>query len=449
MNVLGISAFYHDSAAALVHDGQVVAAAQEERFTRIKHDDGLPVNAIRYCLEEGGVGPDGIDARRLLRQAAHAPSSACCGPTCASGPRASRSFHQAMPLWLRKKLWIPYLIERGLRDLGYRDARPTSTSPSTTRATRPAPSSPRRSSRRPCSPSTAWASGPPAASASARATASRSSASCCFPHSLGLLYSAFTYYCGFRVNSGEYKLMGLAPYGEPRYADRILDHLIDLREDGSFGMNMRYFGFLGGADDDQRAASTSCSAGPRASRSRELTRREMDLAASIQEVTEEIVLRMARHAASTTGQRERVPRRRRGAQLRGQRPPAARGAVRAHLGAAGRRATPAARSAPPCTAGTRSRGNPREPGGRRRDAAAPTSARPTPTRRSAATSRREGYPCGADRDERGAGPGASPSWWPTARSSACSPGRMEFGPRALGHRSIIGDARSPDDAVDR
>ena len=126
-----------------------------------------------------------------------------------------------------------------------------------------------------------------------------------FPHSLGLLYSAFTYYCGFRVNSGEYKLMGLAPYGEPRYADRILDELIDLREDGSFRLDMRYFGFLGGTDDDQPRFD-GCSAARRARPRAAITRREMDLARSIQAVTEEVVLRMARHAAATTGSATRA-----------------------------------------------------------------------------------------------------------------------------------------------
>ena len=187
-----------------------------------KHDDGLPDQRDPLLPRGGRRGPERHRRRRLLRQAAHARSCACCAPTCAWARAGFGSFQPGHAAVAAREALDPLPDRARAARPRLPDARPTSTSPSTTRATRPAPSSPRRSSRPRSSPSTAWASGPRAASASARATASRSSASCCFPNSIGLLYSAFTYYCGFRVNSGEYKLMGLAPYGEPRYVDRIL-----------------------------------------------------------------------------------------------------------------------------------------------------------------------------------------------------------------------------------
>jgi carbamoyltransferase len=301
VNVLGISAFYHDSAAALVQDGRLVAAAQEERFTRIKHDEAFPVNAIRYCLRAGGVAPDGVDAVvyydkpittfvRLLRTYLRV------------GPRGFASFQQSMPLWLRKKLWIPYLIERGLLDLGYE--RPKSllfTEHHESHAASAFFPSPFESAAVLTFDGVGeWATSSIGVGEGNRVTLERQ---LFFPNSIGLLYSAFTYHCGFRVNSGEYKLMGLAPYGEPRYADRILDELVDLREDGSFRMNMRYFGYLSGLKMTNSRFDQLFD-GPAREPESEITKREMDLASSIQEVTEEIVLRIARHAASLTGQRD-------------------------------------------------------------------------------------------------------------------------------------------------
>ena len=301
MNVLGISAFYHDSAAALVQDGRLVAAAQEERFTRVKHDDAFPVNAIRYCLRAGGVAPDGVDAVvyydkplttfvRLLRTYLRV------------GPAGFASFQQAMPLWLRKKLWIPYLIERGLLELGYE--RPKSllfTEHHESHAASAFFPSPFESAAVLTFDGVGeWATSSIGVGEGNRVTLERQ---LFFPNSIGLLYSAFTYHCGFRVNSGEYKLMGLAPYGEPRYAERILDELVDLREDGSFRMNMRYFGFLSGLKMTNSRFDRLFD-GPAREPESEITKREMDLASSIQEVTEEIVLRIARHAASITGQRD-------------------------------------------------------------------------------------------------------------------------------------------------
>jgi len=300
MNILGISAFYHDSAAALVRDGAILAAAQEERFTRIKHDDRLPVNAIRYCLRAGQVGPGELDAvvyydkpittfMRLLKTYLRV------------GPAGFRSFQQAMPLWARQKLWIPLEIERGLKRIGHPMA------PALYFAEHH--ESHAASAFYP-SPFTSaavltfdgvgeWATSTIGVGEGNRITLDRQLR---FPHSIGLLYSAFTYFCGFRVNSGEYKLMGLAPYGEPRYAERIFDELIDLREDGSFEMNMRYFGFLSGLTMTNENFDRLFDGPPRRPES-EITRREMDLARSIQAVTEEVVLRMARCAAAITGQR--------------------------------------------------------------------------------------------------------------------------------------------------
>jgi carbamoyltransferase len=300
VNVLGISAFYHDSAAALVRDGELVAAAQEERFTRKKHDDAFPLNAIRYCLGAGGVGRAGIDAVvyydkplttfvRLLRTYLRV------------GPAGFNSFRQSMPLWLRKKLWIPYLIEKGLLELGY--ARPGAlyfTEHHESHAASAFFPSPFESAAVLTFDGVGeWATSSIGVGEGNRVTLQ---SQLFFPNSIGLLYSAFTYHCGFRVNSGEYKLMGLAPYGEPRYANRILDELLDLREDGSFSMDMRYFGFLGGLKMTN-ARFDALFDGPARKPESDITRREMDLARSIQEVTEEIVLRMARHAATTTGQR--------------------------------------------------------------------------------------------------------------------------------------------------
>ncbi len=300
MNILGISAFYHDSAAALVRDGELVAAVQEERFTRRKHDERFPINAIRYCLQAGDVrdGPDAVvyydkpltTFVRLLRTYLQV------------GPAGFRSFREAMPLWMNRKLWIPYLIERGLGELGYRMPRDLYlTEHHESHAASAFFPSPFASAAVLTFDGVGeWATSSIGVGEGNRIRIDRQML---FPHSLGLLYSAFTSYCGFRVNSGEYKLMGLAPYGEPRYVDHILDELMDLREDGSFRMNMRYFGYVGGMTMTNRRFDGLFGGPPRLPES-EITRREMDLARSIQVVTEEIVLRMARHAAATTGQRD-------------------------------------------------------------------------------------------------------------------------------------------------
>jgi carbamoyltransferase len=301
MNILGISAFYHDAAAALVCDGKLTAAAQEERFTRRKHDERFPLNAIHYCLQSAGVGPDGIDAVvyydkpittfvRLLRTYLRV------------GPSGFSSFRQAIPLWMGQKLWIPYLIEKGLGEIGYRmppDLYFTEHHESHA-ASAFFPSPFESAAVLTFDGVGEWATSSIGVGEGNRITIQRQ---LFFPDSIGLLYSAFTSFCGFRVNSGEYKLMGLAPYGEPRFVGRILRNLVDLQEDGSFRMNMRYFNYLGGLTMTNRRFERLFG-GPAREPESEITRREMDLARSIQVVTEEIVLRMARHAAATTGQRD-------------------------------------------------------------------------------------------------------------------------------------------------
>jgi carbamoyltransferase len=301
VNVLGISAFYHDSAAALVRDGTLMAAAQEERFSRVKHDDRFPINAIRYCLDAGAVGPGGIDAvvyydkpittfARLLKT------------YLGVGPAGFGSFRQAIPLWMGQKLWIPYLIERGLDRLGYEMPGDLYFAEHhQSHAASAFFASPFQSAAVMTFDGVGeWATSSIGVGDGNRIELQRQ---LLFPHSLGLLYSAFTYHCGFRVNSGEYKLMGLAPYGEPRYANLILDELLDLREDGSFRLNMRHFGFLGGLKMTNRSFEALFD-GPAREPESDITRREMDLARSVQEVTEEVVLRIARHTAATTGQRD-------------------------------------------------------------------------------------------------------------------------------------------------
>ena len=276
-----------------------MAAAQEERFTRKKHDPSFPSNAVAYCLQHGQVDKRGIDAvvfyekplttfSRLLRSYLRA------------GPLGFRSFSQAMPVWFREKLWIPFLIERSLQQLGYHPPGDVwFTEHHESHAASAFFPSPFESAAVLTFDGVGeWATSSIATGDNNRITMEQQ---LFFPNSIGLLYSAFTYFCGFRVNSGEYKLMGLAPYGEPRYVATIFEHLISLEADGSFTLNMHYFDFLGGLKMTNRHFARLFGGPPRLPES-EITTREMDLASSIQVVTEEVVLRMARHAASLTGQ---------------------------------------------------------------------------------------------------------------------------------------------------
>ena len=240
-HILGISAFYHDSAAALVIDGDIVAAAQEERFTRRKHDEGFPVNAIRYCLDEAGVGPDQLDYlgfydKPLLKL------DRLLDTYLSYAPRGFSSFLQFVPAWGKQKLHLRREIKNGLDRLYRRQIIFTEHDEShAASAFFPSPFD--EAAIITMDGVGEWAT---TTYGVGRGNRIKLTHEIRFPHSIGLLYSAFTYFTGFKVNSGEYKLMGLAPYGEPRYADRIRDHLIDLKQDGSYRMDMSYFEYCQG-----------------------------------------------------------------------------------------------------------------------------------------------------------------------------------------------------------
>ena len=292
--ILGISALYHDSAAALVVDGHIVAAAQEERFSRKKHDHRFPVHAVDYCLGEGGVRPEQIDyvafydkpllkfERLLETYLAFAP----CG---------FRSFLKAMPLWLREKLYVPRLVRDKL-DNRYQRRCIFMEHHESHAASAFYPSPFDEAAILTLDGVGEWATASLGFGCGNRI---RLTHELCFPHSLGLLYSAFTYFCGFRVNSGEYKLMGLSPYGEPKYVDLIVEKLLDLKEDGSFRMDMSYFNYCQGltmtSKKFDRLFGGPAQGGIADHRAR------MDLAASIQEVTERIMLKIARYLYAQTG----------------------------------------------------------------------------------------------------------------------------------------------------
>ena len=293
--ILGISAFYHDAAAALVIDGRIVAAAQEERFTRKKHDANFPANAIAYCLGEARLGAADLDYvgfydkpvlkfERLLET------------YLAFAPRGFRSFAQAMPVWLRQKLYLPRELNRGL-GYAYRKRYVFTEHHESHAASAFFPSPFEEAAILTLDGVGEWATASCGYGRGNRITLTHELR---FPHSLGLLYSAFTYFCGFRVNSGEYKLMGLAPYGEPKYRELILEKLIDLKPDGSFRMDTSYFNYCAGFTMTSPKFDRLFGGPPRQPES-PLTEREMDLAASIQDVTEDIMLRMARFVHAQTG----------------------------------------------------------------------------------------------------------------------------------------------------
>ncbi len=299
MNILGISAFYHDSAAALVSDGRIVAAAQEERFSRRKHDARFPLNAVQYCLAEGGLGAGDVHAVAFYDKPI-AKFARLLETYLSTAPRGLRAFMMAMPLWLREKLWIPLQIESALERCGVNCPLEEFYFPEhheSHAASAFFPSPFRRAAVLTIDGVGEWATSSTGLGEDNRLTLFEELR---FPHSLGLLYSAMTYFCGFKVNSGEYKLMGLAPYGEPRFVQTILDNLLDLKADGSFRMNLDYFGYVDGLTmtNDRFAALFG---GPARRPESEISPREMDLARSIQVVTEEIVLRMARHLHARTG----------------------------------------------------------------------------------------------------------------------------------------------------
>jgi carbamoyltransferase len=294
---VGISAFYHDSAAALVIDGRIAAAAQEERFTREKHDHRFPVHALDYCLAEAGLTPEELDYvgfydKPLLK------FDRLLETYLAYAPGGFRSFLQAMPLWLKQKLHMRRELNKGLHGR-YRRRYIFTEHHESHAASAFFPSPFDEAAILTMDGVGEWAT---ATLGVGRGNRIELTHQLRFPHSLGLLYSAFTYYTGFRVNSGEYKLMGLAPYGEPRYAKLILDHLIDLRDDGSFRMDMSYFNYCQGLTMTSGKFHRLFGEPPRRPES-EVTQFQMDVAASIQQVTEEIMMRMARFAQAETGMR--------------------------------------------------------------------------------------------------------------------------------------------------
>ncbi|MEM7022845.1 MAG: carbamoyltransferase [Pseudomonadota bacterium] len=305
MRILGLSAFYHDSAAALVEDGVVVAAAQEERFTRKKHDPGFPQRAVSYCLEEAGVGLEQIDHiafydkpflkfERLLET------------YLAFAPRGFRSFRMAMPVWLKEKLFQKRMLREELAKLAGEhglsakelEARLLFTEHHQSHAASAFFPSPfEEAAVLTIDGVGEWSTTSAGMGSGNRLEVQKE---IMFPHSLGLLYSAITYYTGFKVNSGEYKVMGLAPYGEPKYAQLMLDHLIDVKPDGSFRVNQEYFDYCTGLTMTNARFDELFGGAPRKAEDL-VTQREMDLAASVQQVTEEVMLRLTASLAAETG----------------------------------------------------------------------------------------------------------------------------------------------------
>lgn len=295
VNILGISAFYHDSAASLVRDGDIVGAVQEERFTRKKHDPSFPKLAIDYCLKEGNLTPQELDYV-VFYEKPFVKFERLLSTYLTYSPRGIRSFLKSMPLWIKRKLWIKDLIAE---ELGYKGKILFTEHHESHAASAFFPSPFEEAAILTMDGVGEWAT---ASLGIGRGNRIQLLKEIHFPHSLGLLYSAFTYYTGFKVNSAEYKVMGLAPYGEPKYKDLILRELIDLKEDGSFRLNMRYFNYCAGLTMTNERFHKLFGGPPRKRESR-LTQREMDLARSIQEVTEEVMIRMARHIREITGLR--------------------------------------------------------------------------------------------------------------------------------------------------
>ena len=440
MRIAGISAFYHDSAAALIEDGRVVAAAQEERFTRRRHDARFPRNALRYCLAEAGIGLGDVDYvafydkpflkfERLLET------------YLAFAPRGFASFRRAMPLWIREKLFQKDLLRKELSALAsgvpWEERLLFSEHHLSHAASAFYPSPFQEAAVLTMDGVGEWATTSVGHGAGNRLEIAREIH---FPHSLGLLYSAFTYYTGFRVNSGEYKVMGLAPYGDPRFATLILERLMDLKDDGSFRLDQRYFDYCTGLTMTN-ARFDDVFGGPPRRLEEPLTQRHMDLAASVQAVTEEVVLRLTRAIADDTGARNlclaggvalncvangRVLRDGRFERIWIQ--PAA-GDAGGALGAA-------------LAAYHGFAGRPREPvdaqDGMRGSFLGPSYAQREVERRLGAAGARFTVLDDASLVARTAAAleeGRAVGWFQ---------GRMEFGPRALGARSILADPRSPE-----
>jgi carbamoyltransferase len=300
MLILGVSALYHDSAAAILRDGKIVAAVQEERFTRVKHDSRIPKNAIGHCLEAAGLRRgDRVDAVAFYDKPI-TKFTRLLTTFCATAPRGFNTFSMAVPAWVKEKAWAAPAIERVLHQAGVKAGKFYFPEHHVSHAASAFFPSPFKDA------AVLTADGVGEWSCSSISVGEGNQLRMLheqrFPHSLGLLYSAFTYFTGFRVNSGEYKLMGLAPYGTPRFVGTIKEHLMEIREDGSIWMNMDYFGFLDGLRMTNERFATLFG-GPARQPESEITQREMDLAASIQKITEEVMLKTARYARAVTGKR--------------------------------------------------------------------------------------------------------------------------------------------------
>jgi carbamoyltransferase len=298
MNILGISCFYHDSAAALLRDGDLVAAAHEERFTRRRHDPEFPAHAARYCLTEAGIGVDDLDYVAFYDKP-FVKFERILLTYLATFPRSLASYSKAIPIWLKQKLWVPAAIRK---ELGYGGEILFAEHHQSHAAAAFFPSPFEEAAILTVDGVGEWATATQGIGRGNRIELLREVR---FPHSLGLLYSAFTYYLGFKVNSAEYKVMGAAPYGKPRYAETILRELVDLREDGSFKLNMRYFAYDYGLTMTNRRFEELFGR-PRREPESKMEEFHWDMAASVQWVTEEIMLRMVRDLHRRTGARKLV-----------------------------------------------------------------------------------------------------------------------------------------------
>jgi carbamoyltransferase len=303
MYILGISAYYHDSAACLIHDGKIIAAAQEERFSRIKHDNSFPHEAILYCVREAGIDPKNI-VNVVFYEKPFLKFERLLETYLAFAPKGFRSFATSMPVWIKGKLFQKYNLVKSLEsvfeaNINWSEKLLFSEHHLSHAASAFYPSPFKSAAVLTLDGVGEWTTTSLAVGNGKNLKVIKEIH---FPHSIGLLYSAFTYYTGFRVNSGEYKVMGLAPYGEPKYVDLIKDNLIDIKEDGSFHLDMRYFDYCIGLTMTNDKFHSLFGGPPRKSET-ELSQREMDLAASIQKVTEEVVIKLARGIAKETGER--------------------------------------------------------------------------------------------------------------------------------------------------
>ena len=303
MYILGISAFYHDSAACLLKDGEIVAAAQEERFTRKKHDQSFPNNAIKYCLEQLNISASQID-NVVFYEKPFVKFERLLETYLAFAPRGFKSFAKAMPIWIKDKLFQKSALINDLKatldeDINWQERLLFSEHHLSHAASAFYPSPFESAAVLTLDGVGEWTT---TSLAVGNGSELKVLKEIHFPHSLGLLYSAFTFYTGFKVNSGEYKIMGLAPYGEPRFADLIREKLISVAEDGSFQLNMSYFNYATGLTMTNKKFNILFGGPPRSPET-ELTQREMDLAASIQKVTEDIVIKLAKGISKETGEK--------------------------------------------------------------------------------------------------------------------------------------------------